>query len=62
MRNEIDDLDKNKMSNFVIHSYENMNMINQINEVDQFIIDQYLKNESTNKLTPDGKGIVLTHY
>ena len=60
MRNEVDDLDKNKMANFVIHSYDGRSIMKQVNEVDQFIIDQYLKSES--RLTPDGMGIVLKHY
>lgn len=53
LKNEIDDLDKNKMSNFVIHSYKGMNIRKQVNEIDMFIIDSYLKSE---------KSIISKHY
>lgn len=61
-RNEIDDLDKNKMANFVIHSYQGRDIKRQVHEVDQFVIDSYLRVEQTQKLTPDGSGIILTHF
>jgi len=62
LRNEIDDLDKNKMANFVLHSYSGRDVKRQVHEIDQFVIDSYLRMEQTDKLTPDGKGIILTHF
>lgn len=62
LRNEMDDLDKNKMSTYIVHNYSNMDTPTQVNKIDQKIIDTYLKNEQTHKLTPDGKGIILSHY
>lgn len=53
MRNEIDDLDKNKMANFVIHNYEGRKTLDQVHQVDQFVIDSYLRMEQT---------IVSKHY
>ena len=62
LSNEIDELDKNKMANFVVHSYNGRDIRKQVHEIDQFVIDSYLRTEQTQKLTPDGQGIVLTHY
>jgi len=53
MRNEIDDLDKNKMANFIIHNYNGRRALEQVNQVDQFIIDSYLRLEQT---------IISKHY
>jgi dephospho-CoA kinase len=56
MRNEIDDLDKNKMSNFVIHNYEgrlNHKPLDQVHQIDQMVIDSFLRTEQT---------IVSKHY
>lgn len=53
MKSEIDDLDKNKMANFVVHNYEGRKPLNQIHQVDQFVIDSYLRQEQT---------IVSKHY
>jgi len=53
MRNEIDDLDKNKMANFVIHNYNGRKALDQVHQVDQFVIDSYLRMEQT---------IVSKHY
>ena len=53
MRNEIDDLDKNKMANFVIHNYNGRKTLDQVHQVDQFVIDSYLRMEQT---------IVSKHY
>ena len=52
LRNEIDDIDKNKMCNFVLHNYEAGDPLTQVNDIDQRIIDRFLKSES----------IVLKHY
>lgn len=49
LRNELDDLEKNEMASFIIHNYENMDPLKQVNKIDQKIIDFYLKNEQTNK-------------
>jgi dephospho-CoA kinase len=53
MRNEIDDLDKNKMANFVIHNYNGRKALDQVHQVDQFVIYSYLRMEQT---------IVSKHY
>lgn len=53
MRNEIDDLEKNKMANFVIHNYEGRKPLDQIHQIDQMVIDSYLRSEQT---------IVSKHY
>lgn len=47
MRSEIDDLDKNKMANFVVHNYESRNPLDQIHKIDQFVIDSYLRQEQS---------------
>lgn len=49
LRGEMDDLDKNKMSTYVVHNYENMDPLVQVNKIDQNIIDNYLKKEQTKK-------------
>jgi dephospho-CoA kinase len=56
LRNELDDTDKNKLGNFVIHNYEAGDPLTQVNDIDQRIIDKYLKSEQTEE------SIVLTHY
>ena len=53
MRTEIDDLDKNKMANFVVHNYDGRKPLDQIHQIDQFVIDSYLRLEQT---------IVSKHY
>ena len=52
----LDDIDKNKMCNFVLHNYEAGDPLTQVNDIDQRIIDKYLKSEQTEE------SIVLTHY
>ena len=53
MKTEIDDLDKNKMANFVVHNYDGRNVLDQVHQIDQMVIDSYLKSEQT---------IVSKHY
>jgi dephospho-CoA kinase len=53
MKTEIDDLDKNKMANFVVHNYDGRNVLDQVHQIDQFVIDSYLRLEQT---------IVSKHY
>jgi dephospho-CoA kinase len=53
MRTEIDDLDKNKMANFVVHNYEGRKALDQVHQIDQFVIDSYLTSEQS---------IVSKHY
>lgn len=61
LRSEMDDLDKNRLSNFVIHNYGNKDVLDYVNQVDTIIIDEFLKKER--KFTPDGKGIIISeHY
>jgi hypothetical protein len=45
------DLEKNRLSNFVVHNYNKTNLsigdtLTQVNKIDQEIIDEYLKNET----------------
>jgi dephospho-CoA kinase len=47
MRTEIDDLDKNKMANFVVHNYDGRNVLDQVHQIDQFVIDSYLSLEQS---------------
>jgi dephospho-CoA kinase len=53
MRNEIDDLDKNRMANFVLHNYEGRKQLDQVHQIDQMVIDSYLRSEQS---------IVSKHY
>ncbi len=64
LRNEIDDLEKNRMSNFIIHNYEgSANVLDQVNKIDSFLIDDFLERKKNEvKTTSDGKGIILSHY
>ncbi len=63
LKNEIDDLDKNKMANFVVHSYKGRDIRRQVHEIDQFVIDSYLRFEKNENLTKDGKGVIISeHY
>ena len=53
-KTEMDELDKNKKSNFVIHNYNNDSpfygdALKQVNEIDKKIIDDYLKGKMTSK-------------
>ncbi len=43
LRNEIDDLDKNKQSTYIIHNYRGTDPLMQVNKIDQNIIDIYLE-------------------
>lgn len=55
---EIDEIEKNKKSNYVIHNYTGaIDLIKQVDSIDQQIIDNYLKNETTTKKSK--KNIVL---
>ncbi len=63
LRNEVDDLKKNSMSNFVIHNYEGNNSpLDQVNKIDSFVIDEYLNRKKNERLTPDGKGIIISKH
>lgn len=53
-RLEMDELDKNKKSDYVIHNYNNDSpfygdALTQVNEIDKKIIDNYLKSQTTTK-------------
>ena len=47
IKTEMDDLDKNQKSNYVIHNYEPSDVLNDVCKVDKLIIDRYLYNEMT---------------
>lgn len=53
LKDEMDDLDKNRMSTYVIHNYENMDTLTQVNKIDQKIIDYYLKAEQLASFNSD---------
>ena len=66
---EVDDLEKNRKSDFVVHNYNEENpaigdILSQVSNIDQKVIDDYLELERKmgRQLTPDGKGIILSHY
>jgi dephospho-CoA kinase len=61
LKNEIDDFDKNEMANFVVHSYIGRDIRNQVDEIDKFIIDSYIKQETPSRLSNDNR-IILTHF
>lgn len=49
-QDEMKDLEKNRLSDFVVHNYNKTNLaigdtLTQVNKIDQEIIDEYLKNE-----------------
>lgn len=51
---EMDELEKNKLANYVIHNYNNDSpyygdAITQVNNIDKIIIDKYLKDKMTEK-------------
>lgn len=48
MAKEIEDLEKNKLSTYVIHNYDDaIDTIKQVDNIDQQIIDKFLKAEQT---------------
>jgi dephospho-CoA kinase len=48
MAKEIDDLEKNRLSTYVIHNYDDaVDVIKQVDGIDQQIIDKFLKAEQT---------------
>ena len=54
VKTEMDELDKNKLSKYVIHNYNIDNSfygdaMTQVNQIDQLIIDNYLKENMTTK-------------
>jgi dephospho-CoA kinase len=53
-KSEMDELEKNKLSNYVIHNYNNDSpfygdALTQVNQIDKKIIDNFLKNKMTDK-------------
>lgn len=46
---ENDELKKNSFADYVIHNYNEFDLVNQVNKIDQKIIDYYLKVESVNE-------------
>jgi dephospho-CoA kinase len=54
-QSEMADIDKSKYSDFVVHNYNEVNLtlgdcLKQVNQIDQQIIDEYLKAEMSQKL------------
>ncbi len=47
---EMDELDKNKLSTYIIHNYDDaIDITKQVDNIDQQIIDRYLRSEHTKK-------------
>lgn len=40
---EMDELEKNSLSSFIIHNYSDNNISKQVKEIDQIIVDKYLQ-------------------
>lgn len=47
IKTEMDDLDKNKKANYVIHNYEPNDVLSEVCKIDKVIIDRYLYSEMT---------------
>lgn len=47
VKTEMDDLDKNKKANYVIHNYEPNDILRDVSEIDKSIIDRYLYSQMT---------------
>jgi len=65
LKDEIDDTYKNRLSNFVVHCYDNYSggsLKKQVEDIDQSIINAFLKSETPSRWSSDGKGIILTHF
>lgn len=50
LKTEMDDLDKNKKADYVIHNYEPNDVLNEVCKIDKVIIDRYLYTNMTEKL------------
>jgi len=58
MSKEIEDLEKNKLSTYIVHNYEGtIDITKQIDGIDQQIIDRYLKDEQTVKINETIKSV-----
>lgn len=51
LNKESDELNKNSLSDYVIHNYNEFNLKKQVNDIDQKIIDLYLKKEYNKELS-----------
>jgi dephospho-CoA kinase len=49
LNKEMDELEKNRLSDFTIHNYNEFNIKKQAHDIDQKIIDYYLKIENENE-------------
>ena len=47
MNAEMSDLEKNGLADFVVHNYDDHDVLKQVNRIDQRIIDKYLSSEHT---------------
>ncbi len=45
MDGEMDDLEKNRLSDFIINNYNEQNIIDEVSKIDLKLIDNYLSNE-----------------
>lgn len=52
MANEVDDLEKNKLSTYIVHNYADaIDITKQVDNIDQQLIDKFLKSEQTTTVT-----------
>lgn len=50
VKTEMDDLDKNKKADYVIHNYEPNDVLTEVSKIDKVIIDRYLYTNMTEQL------------
>jgi dephospho-CoA kinase len=50
VKTEMDDLDKNKKADYVIHNYEPNDVLTEVSKIDNVIIDRYLYTNMTEQL------------
>ena len=51
-------LEKNKMSDYTIHNYEYGDVYDSVSEIDKQIVDDYLKNKTTQKIQVINKNFI----
>jgi dephospho-CoA kinase len=58
LRKEMNTLEKNKMSDYTIHNYEYGDVYDSVSEIDKQIVDDYLKNKTTQKIQVINKNFI----
>jgi dephospho-CoA kinase len=59
---EKDELSKNKLSSFIIHNYNDIDILNQVNEIDKKLIDAYLKSIQTMPVKKDKVEVISDNF